>query len=100
MVWWNYFTYSSLGIRKRGDGRIIRFRPSEGELVELQLGLTSDIVFFVECGYEYRFGYRESTSPQIDWIGAVSNQAAARSPPVGASFTGMYCIDFNLLKVY
>lgn len=92
VVWWNYFTYSSLGIRKQGDGRIIRFRPAEGEVVEHQLGLTTDVVLLVECGNEYRFGYREYTSQQINWIGTVSNKAATKVPPVGAPFTGRNCL--------
>jgi hypothetical protein len=86
VCWWNYFTYSSIGIRKRGDDRIIRFRPSEGETVERILG-SSAVVLVVECGDEYRFGYRESTD-HIEWVGSVSNQAATRAPPVGAPFTG------------
>lgn len=86
VCWWNYFTYSSIGIRKRGDDRIIRFRPSEGETVERILG-SSAVVLVVECGDEYRFGYRESTR-HIEWVGSVSNQAATRAPPVGAPFTG------------
>lgn len=92
VVWWNYFTYSSLGIRKKGDDRIICFRPSEGELVERQLDLATDVVLVVQCGNEYRFGYRESSSPQITWIGTLSNKAATRSPPIGAPFTGTSCL--------
>ncbi|KAJ5661448.1 uncharacterized protein N7477_009064 [Penicillium maclennaniae] len=87
VCWWNYFTYSSIGIRKRGNNRVIHFRPSEGDKVERKLN-SSTVVLVVECGNEYRFGYRESTN-HVEWIGSVSNQAATRAPPVGASFTGM-----------
>ncbi|KAJ5889008.1 hypothetical protein N7495_009049 [Penicillium taxi] len=89
VLWWNYFTYTSLGIRKKGDGRVIRLQPSEGEIFEKPLALTSEVTLIVECGEQYRFGYFESTVPQVTWIGTVSNQAATKVPPVGAPFTGM-----------
>ncbi|KAJ5364879.1 uncharacterized protein N7496_010592 [Penicillium cataractarum] len=89
VVWWNYFTYSSLGIRRQGENRIIRFQPSEGEIVEKNLELTGDIVLVIECGNEYRFGYRDPSSSEIIWIGSVANHVATKAPPVGAPFTGM-----------
>ncbi|KAJ6096997.1 Concanavalin A-like lectin/glucanase subgroup [Penicillium sp. IBT 16267x] len=89
VLWWNYFTYTSLGIRKRGKSRILRFQQSSGSLVDHTLSWTSEVVLVIECGDQYRFGYRDSTDPEITWIGAVDNVTAARSPPVGAAFTGM-----------
>lgn len=86
VCWWNYFTYSSIGIRKRGNGQVLRFQPSEGNIVERDL-ISSTVVLVVECGNEYRFGYRQSTD-RVEWIGSISNQAATRAPPVGAPFTG------------
>lgn len=89
VVWWNYFTYSSLGIRKGdGPGRRIRFRPSEGDVIEKTLDATSEIVLVIECGDEYKFGYCESSTSEICWIGTISNGAATKAPPVGAPFTG------------
>lgn len=89
VLWLNYFTYSSIGIRKDNKGRILRFRPSEGDIVERRLNTKDDITFTIECGEEYRFGYREDTESDIHWIGSVSNRAATAAPPVGANFTGM-----------
>lgn len=89
VLWWNYFTYVSLGIRKRGKSRILQFRQSGGSLMDHTLSLTSEVVLVIECGNEYRFGYRESTDPDVAWIGTVDNITAAKSPPLGAAFTGM-----------
>lgn len=89
VLWMNYFTYSSLGIRKTEKGRCILFRPSEGETVECDLGAATDIILAIECGTEYRFGYREDTETSFHWIGSVANNAATKAPPVGANFTGM-----------
>ncbi|KAJ5169245.1 uncharacterized protein N7482_004839 [Penicillium canariense] len=89
VVWWNYFTYTSLAIRRQGNRRVIRFRPSEGDMNENTLKLTGDVVLMIECGYEYRFGYRDSSSSQTVWIGTVTNQVTTKGPPVGAPFTGM-----------
>ncbi|CAI7643436.1 unnamed protein product [Penicillium glandicola] len=89
VVWLNYFTYSSLGIRKDNKGRFIRFRPSEGDIVEHRLDTETDVILTVECGTEYRFGCREDTESDVHWIGSVSNSAATAPPPVGANFTGI-----------
>lgn len=89
VLWWNYFTYTSLGVRKNGPDRIIRFRPSEGKPLEYGLSSTTEVVLVIECGHQYRFGYREETDPEVTWIGTVDNQTAIKSPSVGASFTGM-----------
>lgn len=89
VLWWNPFTYSSLGVRKVGENRSIRFRPSEGTVLESVLSLTTEVVLVIECGHRYRFGYREEAQPEVNWIGSVDNQTATKSPPVGAPFTGM-----------
>jgi hypothetical protein len=86
VCWWNYFTYSTIGIRKRDNSLVLRFQPSEGQIVERLLS-SSTVVLVVDCGNEYRFGYRDSTD-HTEWIGSVSNKAATRAPPVGAPFTG------------
>ncbi|KAJ5864106.1 Concanavalin A-like lectin/glucanase subgroup [Penicillium soppii] len=89
VVWLNYFTHSTLGIRKDENGRFIRFKPSDGDTVEHRLKPTTDIVLTIDCGSEYRFGYRENTESNIHWIASVSNRSATATPPVGANFTGM-----------
>ena len=100
VLWWNYFTHSTLGIRKLGNGRIIRFQSSEGSVFEQDLDLESDVVLVVECGHRYRFGYRPSTNPQITWIGSVENTAATKAPPVGASYTGKLISDQIAYELY
>ncbi|KAJ5693464.1 hypothetical protein N7462_002887 [Penicillium macrosclerotiorum] len=89
VVWWNYLTHSSLGIRKQGNNRIIRFQPSEGSVIEKELSDTGSVILIVECGDEYRFGFQEETSSHPIWIGTVANKVATKTPFVGASFTGM-----------
>ncbi|KAE8369680.1 glycosyl hydrolase [Aspergillus caelatus] len=95
VVWWNYFTYSSIGIRlspTKEGARIVRFRPAEGEVIDRELdSAVSDVVFFIECGDQYRFGFREvnGIDSQTHWIGEVQNSTMTQSPPVGAPFTGM-----------
>jgi beta-xylosidase len=89
VVWLNYFTYSSMGIRKDSKGRFIRFRPSEGDVVEHRLDTNTAVTLTIDCGTEYRFGYHEGTESDIHWIGSVSNSVATAAPPVGANFTGM-----------
>ena len=89
VVWLNYFTHSTLGIRKDNNGRFLRFQPSDGSTVECRLKPATDVILTVDCGSEYRFGYREDTESDIHWIGSVSNRAATAAPPVGANFTGM-----------
>ncbi|KAJ6021493.1 hypothetical protein N7540_006997 [Penicillium herquei] len=91
VLWWNYFTHSTLGIRKNGEKRLIRFQPSEGTLVEKVLSLTSEVVLVIDCGDHYSFGYRETDNPEaeINWIGKVDISVATKPPPVGAPFTGM-----------
>lgn len=88
VVWWNYFTYSSIGIRLSSGKRVIRYRPAEGDVVEHELNTQSDIIFFIECGEHYRFGFKEASN-ETQWVGQVSNRTMTKTPPVGAPFTGM-----------
>ena len=88
VVWMNYFTHSTLGIRKDTTGRYLRFQPSEGDPVERRLGPATTLTLTIQCGAEYRFGYREDTEPDIHWIGSASNASLTAPPPVGANFTG------------
>lgn len=89
VLWWNYFTYTSLGIRKQGEKRVIRFQSSEEKIAEEEIDLTSEVILTIECGSEYRFGYRQQELAGPRWIGTISNKAATKAPPIGACFTGM-----------
>ncbi|RAL14747.1 glycoside hydrolase family 43 protein [Aspergillus homomorphus CBS 101889] len=95
VVWWNYQTYSSIGVRGAAKGpRVVRYRSAEGEAVETPLrDQQSDIIFVVDCGTSYRFGFREllpdGKETALQWIGAVQNRTMTRAPTVGAPFTGM-----------
>jgi hypothetical protein len=57
--------------------------------VEEEIDLTSDVILTIQCGSEYRFGYRQQNLADIRWIGTISNKAATKAPPIGACFTGM-----------
>lgn len=98
VVYWNYFTHSSLGIRKRGNDRVLRFTPSDGDMIERTLEITGDIVLVIECGDDYRFGYRDPTSSETIWIGSVANHVATKAPPAGAPFTGMRLPETGKIK--
>lgn len=70
----------------------MRFRPAEGEVIDRELdSALSNVVFFIGCGDQYRFGFREvnGVDSQTHWIGEVQNSTMTQSPPVGAPFTGM-----------
>lgn len=89
VLWLNYFTHSTLGIRIDDNGRLIRFQPSEGDAVEHRLDPETTLTLVIDCGAEYKFGYREHTKTEMRWMGTVSNSDATKAPPVGANFTGM-----------
>ncbi|KAJ5619121.1 glycosyl hydrolase [Penicillium lagena] len=105
VVWWNYLTYSSIGIRKvdygnNGDAtakaRIIRFRSADCEVVERKLhSFDSDVVLLIRCGdSRYEFGFKElgkSENEMLEpqWLGGVSNETMTRPPPIGLAFSGM-----------
>ncbi|KAL2867222.1 glycoside hydrolase family 43 protein [Aspergillus lucknowensis] len=129
-VYLNYFMYASIGVRLepsshhpspspsiRGEGgetdtpggkRVIRFTPRNlgagYGVVEYPLrSATSDVVFWIECGDEYRFWFREVAAVKGEQqeeqqeegdgdrvcVGTVSNKSLVEAPlPVGALFTG------------
>ncbi|RAH59455.1 glycosyl hydrolase [Aspergillus piperis CBS 112811] len=96
VVWWTYFTYSSVGIRLGKNGqRIVRLRSPGGEVVDFGLRHSqSDVRLVIECGDSYRFGFQElsdveSDDALIEWIGEVDNSSMTAAPPVGVAFTGM-----------
>ena len=94
VVWWNYFTYSSLGIRLSptdSSKRILRFRPAKGEEKTAELSTTdADVKLIVKCEeLKYIFGFVEGEEGETTWIGEVSTDIMTENPPVGAPFTGM-----------
>lgn len=98
VVWWNYLTYSSIGVRRAADGsRIIRFKPAEGpeKTIGLETG-DADVLLVVDCqDLYYRLGFQEVKDGSSDgvgeiaWAGSVSTDIMTRDPSVGAAFTGM-----------
>ena len=99
-VYWNYLTYSSIGIRLVGQQRSIRWRPAEGEECILPLRTSENDVFLaIDCQpMSYRFGYVEMGQDRsdsqdltraINWIGEVSTAVMTQDPKVGAAFSGM-----------
>jgi hypothetical protein len=99
-VWWNYFTYSSIGIRRSSSGsRFIRYRPAAGDVVDIALQTKeADVLLLIDChDLEYRLGFVElrdasfgiSNRDNATWVGSVSTDIMTRDPEVGAAFTGM-----------
>lgn len=89
VVWWNYFTHSTIGIRMGPKGREVCFKPAVGSLVAQKTHWSdSDVHLFVECGTAYRFGFREA-GEETTWLGEVSNDIMTRPPTAGMAFTGM-----------
>lgn len=107
VAWWNYLTYSSIGIRTVNVGpnelagnraRVIRFKSMDGEIAERRLQrFDSDVVLSIECGDSgYQFGFKEiqgTTSDhersEAEWLGEVSNEDMTKPPPIGLDFSGM-----------
>ncbi|GAB7366463.1 hypothetical protein MBLNU230_g8258t1 [Neophaeotheca triangularis] len=97
VVYYNYFTSSSLGIRldPATSKRIVRFRPAEGPVVEKTLDtVDSPVELWIRCqDSSYSFHYREFSgegqSTESEVIGSVSTEAMTRDPPVGMAFGGM-----------
>lgn len=98
VVWWNYLTYSSIGVRRAADGsRIVRFKPAEGaeKVIGLETG-DADVLLVVDCqDLCYNLGFQEVKKGSSDgvgvitWVGSVSTDVMTRDPTVGAAFTGM-----------
>ena len=93
-VWWNYFTYSSLGIRVSKvdpSKRVLRYRPANGNEVLVGLETKNDEVkLVIRCeGEKYNFGFAEGNLGETQWISDISTEEMTVDPPVGAAFTGM-----------
>lgn len=104
VLWWNYLTYSSIGIRKARsrDGmnpaptaRMIHFRSARGDTVSRLLEQPdSDVFLYIRCGKKYEFGFRELVGPgdedgPIQWLGEASNEVMTSPPSAGLAFSGM-----------
>lgn len=113
VVWMDYFTYSTIGVRLKGSNnndtndapeekilrRIIRFTPPIGSgagMIEHELkSLNSDIILRISCGDGYQFSFREivnsdtKTQEQLQCVGEVANEVMTRPPPIGLQFTGV-----------
>lgn len=93
-MWWNYFTYSSIGIRTNGTTRVIRFRDVAGDTFEWVLRKeTMDVALRIVCGKGYTFGFGEIDQhgdiEEFRWVGEVDSRLMTREPPIGLAFTGM-----------
>lgn len=100
VVYWNYFTWSSIGIRASQDGgRVIKYTPAEGKPVEIALkSAEKDVVLAIQClDNSYKLGFEEltekakggSSKDGMQWVGEVSNRVMTKDPPEGLPFTGM-----------
>lgn len=100
VLYWNYLTYTSIGIRQADGQRSIRYLPAEGEEKSVPLKTAdSDVFLAVDCQpTHYRFGFVEveksGGSSQdlvaaVNWVGEVNTAVMTRDPPVGMPFTGM-----------
>ncbi|KAK7510410.1 glycosyl hydrolase [Phyllosticta citriasiana] len=93
VVYWNRFTYSSIGIciSKSSGHRVVRFQSADGDSIEVRLTDESEgVVLLVESTDDaYRLGFRETGNAGIRWIGLQQKTTMTRDPPVGATFTGM-----------
>lgn len=62
VVWWNYSTYSSIGIRRSSSGsRFVRYCPAAGDVVHCPLQTKeADVLLLIDChNLEYRLGFVE-----------------------------------------
>ncbi|KAK8208400.1 glycosyl hydrolase [Phyllosticta capitalensis] len=93
VVYWNNFNYSSIGVRisdSTGD-RVIRYQPTLGDLIEVQLAEeVDDVVLLIESMDEaYRLGFRGTGEVGVRWVGRQDKRTMTSDPSVGAAFTGM-----------
>jgi beta-xylosidase len=104
VVWWNYTCYGSIGIRAtaNGPGRVVsvrmRFENSWKTTVWPLNEVNSEVVLAIECGDQYRLGFREIIADgneaeieegEVQFVASVSNSTMTRDPVIGAAFTGM-----------
>jgi hypothetical protein len=91
VVYMNYFTYTSIGIRRATDSekRIIRFRPAKQAVKDVELSTTGPVKLLIKSDdLSYTLGYQESGAKEV-WLGDVDIDTMTSDPAVGAAFTGM-----------
>jgi beta-xylosidase len=95
VVYWNSYTFSSIGIRKGSDegGRIIRFKTSTSPGIFTTtdrplsyMGPIKLAIKFSEVGYI--LGYAE-LDEEYRWFEQISMESMTADPPRGMAFTGM-----------
>lgn len=98
-VYWNSYTYSTIGIRlisggNKSGAREIAFRSVSGAAAHVPLASQeSDVVLVIKSDSGYMLGFKEifdgTEDQEVNWVGEVSSKVMTRDPEVGASFTGM-----------
>lgn len=99
IVYWNSYTYSSIGIRlisggSKSGAREVAFRSASGAVAHVPLASQeSDFVLVIKSDSGYMLGFKEifdgTEDQEVNWVGEVSSKVMTRDPEVGASFTGM-----------
>lgn len=96
VVYWNSYTFSSIGICKgsNGESRVIRFKSptSPGEFMTTDhplnhMGPIKLATRFSEAGYT--LGYAGDDDEAYHWLEHISMEALTVDPPRGMAFTGM-----------
>ncbi|KIW03841.1 uncharacterized protein PV09_05140 [Verruconis gallopava] len=94
VVWLNHTCFSSVGIRLadgKGCRRVVSLSLADGRKITQPLATAdSEVLLVVQCGSEYRFGYREiGSDSRIRYVGSICNSSMLKEPDVGVIFTGM-----------
>ncbi|EPE34989.1 Arabinanase/levansucrase/invertase [Glarea lozoyensis ATCC 20868] len=100
VIYWNHFSYASLGVRLSPAGkrmlRLTHEQPAGKEVKDVELrGMGGDITFFIKSTEEdYVFGYMESLGSSgdeqgVQWLEPIPNTTLTIDPPIGMAFTGM-----------
>jgi len=102
-VYWNYTTWSSIGVRKATSGArqiVVTLCEGESDSTDLETD-DAEIILAIECeGSKYRFGFQEMTKAvkkssenNFRWFGEVTTETMTRDPSIGLPFTGMmFCL--------
>ena len=95
VIYWNAYTFGSIGIRKgiNGESRMIRFTvptsPGEFTTTDRPLNHIGPIRLAIKCSeMEYTLGYAE-LDDEYKWSEPISMAIMTADPPRGMSFTGM-----------
>ncbi|KKK13966.1 glycosyl hydrolase, partial [Aspergillus rambellii] len=100
VLWLNYFTYSSIGIRlspgaepesndSHSKKRIIRFRHVSGEAIDMDLSTVSnEVTLVIASGDEYKFGFREEEEEEGESFTSSSTSTSASNTSPGITWLG------------